>query len=348
MEHETAQLPLLTLFHTLQEAELPLGIDDYLALVRALQAGFGLSDRQSLARLCHALWVKSPEDEALLKYHFGRIFRRLEGGEGDQARPGASSALESDEAGVAASVVSSGGGPSQLMPIQLPPQGGSGWRAGLVPDYQPLSQRQMKQIWRQLSRPRRQGAATELDVDATIKRVGVTGSLGELVLIPPRTNRTSLLILIDQGGSMTPFEPLSRRLVETVVRGGRIGSVEVAYFHNCPIGYLYRDPYGQEALPQQLALEEASRRQAGLIIVSDAGAARGSTSTPRIAQTEVFLEQARQHVRYLAWLNPLPRRRWANTSARAIAALVPMFPWTRRGFDAAVDILRGRTDPTAS
>lgn len=344
MEGDPGSLPLVNLFHTLREAGLPLGIDDYLALVQALQKGFGLPDRHSLARLCHTLWVKSPEDAALLDYHFVRIFKSSERDEGGPLHQGQSQEFQPEE------YRATGGGRGDaatkpyLMPIQLPPRGGSSLRVGLVPDYLPISQRQMKQIWRHLNKPRRQGLATELDVEATIRRIGMMGSFDELVLVPPRSNRMSLVLLIDQGGSMAPFEPLTQRIVETAVRGGRIGSLETYYFRNCPIGYLYRDPFHQEAVPQSLVLEELRRRQTRLLIVSDAGAARGSISTLRITQTDSFLEQVHQYVRYLAWLNPLPRKRWPNTSAQSISALVPMFPCTRRGFDSAINVLRGRAD----
>jgi hypothetical protein len=45
-------LPLLELFTRLREAGLPLGIDDYQAVLQSLKAGYGLPDRAALARLC--------------------------------------------------------------------------------------------------------------------------------------------------------------------------------------------------------------------------------------------------------------------------------------------------------
>ncbi len=46
------QLPLLDLFSALREAGLPLGADEYLLLVRALRAGFGIGDGAALRALC--------------------------------------------------------------------------------------------------------------------------------------------------------------------------------------------------------------------------------------------------------------------------------------------------------
>lgn len=66
-------LPLLDLFDRLRDAGVQLGTEDYLLFLRALQAGFGLTDRTALARLCRTLWIKSPEDLLI----FGRYFDEL-------------------------------------------------------------------------------------------------------------------------------------------------------------------------------------------------------------------------------------------------------------------------------
>ena len=41
-----------------------------------------------------------------------------------------------------------------------------------------------------------------------------------------------------------------------------------------------------------------------------------------------FLKKLRKKVAYVAWLNPLPRRRWAGTAAEQISKdlQIPMFP----------------------
>ncbi|NEO64467.1 MAG: CoxE, partial [Moorea sp. SIO4G2] len=63
-------LPLMELFEKLQDAGLPLGIGEYEALLRALQAGFGIPDREALARLCCILWVKSQEEKQIFDKYF--------------------------------------------------------------------------------------------------------------------------------------------------------------------------------------------------------------------------------------------------------------------------------------
>lgn len=70
-------LPLLDLFVQLREAGLPLGVGEYNLLLRALPAGFGLSDRDALARLCGNLWVKSDEQQRLFDFHFAQVMANV-------------------------------------------------------------------------------------------------------------------------------------------------------------------------------------------------------------------------------------------------------------------------------
>ena len=212
----------------------------------------------------------------------------------------------------------------------------------LAGDYLPVTQRQMKQSWRHLRRMVREGSATELDVDGTVQRIAHDGILLEPVLVARRTNRTELILLIDQDGSMVSFHSLSARLAETALRGGRLGKAGIYYFHNCPIGYLYHDPMHYEAEPIEDVFAGLRREHTVVLIFSDAGAARGGLNLERAKLTATFLQQLNQQVRYVAWLNPVPKPRWATSTAREIALQVPMFEANRQGLDAAIDALRGR------
>lgn len=84
----------------------------------------------------------------------------------------------------------------------------------------PITHRQMKQGWRYLRQFSREGAPVELDMEATIQQVAQQGILLNPVLVPQRTNRIELLLLIDRDGSMVPFHHLSQELADTALRGG--------------------------------------------------------------------------------------------------------------------------------
>ncbi|MDF0555630.1 DUF4114 domain-containing protein [Kamptonema sp. UHCC 0994] len=212
----------------------------------------------------------------------------------------------------------------------------------LTSEYFPVTKRQMKQCWRFLRRPIREGPPVELDVEATVKRVGREGIMVSPVLVPRRVNRTELLLLIDYGGSMVPFHALSRRLAETAVRGGRLGKADIYYFHNCPVEYVYPAPHSPAAKRIGDMVEGMRSDRAAILIFSDGGAARGGWSQERIELTKEFLEEVKKKVRYVAWLNPMSRQRWQGTSAEEVEKLVPMFEMTRRGLQAGINLLRGR------
>jgi uncharacterized protein len=82
-----------------------------------------------------------------------------------------------------------------------------------------------------------------------------------------------------------------------------------------------------------------------ILIISDAGAARGNYSSERVALTAAWINQLNKAVKYVAWLNPMPSRCWQKTTAEGVAQLLPMFETSRRGMSHAIDTLRGRYIP---
>lgn len=371
-------LPLLDLFTRLREADLPLGIDEYRQLLRALQLGFGTAADEpaaqaALRRLCKVLWVKSREDESLLNYHFDRLVAEWQAARQAQPPPSAeqpASETATPPASHETATLSPTPGAAEIPKPPLPgepagtptaetvqPQDVETMRAlhaalrmremplkrfVLTGEYVPVTRREMKQNWRYLRRMKREGIPTELDVDQTVKKIADTGFLLDPVLVPPRTNRTELLLLVDQGGSMVPFHALTRQLVDTALRGGRLGRAGVYYFHDVPTRYLYGKPALLEPHAVNQVLTMLHRDRTVALIVSDAGAARGNLDPTRVKQTRAFLDYLKSYVRRAAWLNPMPRPRWDATTAGEIADLLPMFEFTRHGMDQAIDALRGR------
>jgi len=212
-------------------------------------------------------------------------------------------------------------------------------------DYLPITQRQMKQSWRYLRKSVREGPPVEFDVEATVEKVAREGRLFHPVMRPRRINRAAMVLLVDQEGSMVPFHGFSRRLVETAVRGGKLGQTNVYYFNNYPQNVLYCNPYFSESRTLEAVMGGLHPTRTAVLIFSDAGAARDRYSFERVDMTRAFLRRLTQAVRYVAWLNPMPMERWAHTSAAAIAQSVSMFEISREGLQDAIDVLRGRTIP---
>ncbi|TCB90461.1 hypothetical protein E0H26_26925 [Micromonospora zingiberis] len=239
------------------------------------------------------------------------------------------------------------------------------------PQY-PLSEREIAQAWRRLRRPRRHGPRVELNVEATMTRYAATGLVTPPVLVPRRVNAARLLLLVDRHGSMTPFHGFIDHFTRSMVRASRLDSITIRYFRNSPgtspdrsaltqladpanvemdaivdripplaAGWVYDDPGLTQHRPMRKVLDDLTPGS-GVVVISDAGAQRGSLVTTRIFDAialglAIITRQAR-----IAWLNPLSVDRWADATAEQIARHIPMFPLDRDGMYAAVDILRGR------
>ena len=82
-----------------------------------------------------------------------------------------------------------------------------------------------------------------------------------------------------------------------------------------------------------------------LLIVSDAGAARGRINRRRVAASRRFIAEAQNTWSPVAWINPMPKARWTSSASSAIAGIpgVQMSELTDDGLIAAVDFLRGKT-----
>jgi uncharacterized protein len=349
------ELPLFEIFTRLRQADVPLGVDEYALLMRALQAGFGIESQEALAQLCRMLWIKSDEDERLFRRHFAEVMASQPLDETNILAQSASTKLENVPSLTSIAPTSDA---EQLSPLSIEKKAATAVLHTASEDeipynrfirsdeYFPVTRRQMKQSWRYLRRPIDEpGPPLELNVDATINEIGRNGELLDFVWSQSRRNRAELLLLIDQGGSMVPFHALSRRLAETALRGGRVGKTNIYYFHNCPTTHLYRSSAYQGARVIEDVLETLHNERTGILIFSDAGAARRSFSQTRINLTNGFLNQLTKRFRYIVWVNPTPHSRWFGTSAGKIQESVAMFEFNRRGLDDAISLLRGRPAP---
>jgi uncharacterized protein len=385
---------LLILFNKLRSYGFPLGVEDYMLALQALQAGFGMGDRQTLERLCCTLWTKSEQEARLLNRLFDEVLAQPQThiNQSSTTEP-VKPAVETDEKTATPQPINSLTKPEEIVgsststpvseefnqpPLEnqttqpqkpvaepsLPPEEvvqevepeqviqavrsnqpssfeTSYYPTDLSDEYLPVTSREMKQGWRFLRRRVREGTLKELDIAGTVEKNCRYGILPEPVMMPRYTNQVKLVLLVDQGGSMVPFHHLSRQLIDKAKRGGNIKQTSVYYFQNYPEKYLFSDPTRLEAQRITNFLESIDRKTS-LLIVSDAGAARGNYNPERIEYTQKFVEQLQQSVNYYAWLNPMPNDSWQYTTADKIARFVPMFEMSRQGLSAAINTLRGR------
>jgi hypothetical protein len=228
------------------------------------------------------------------------------------------------------------GGPIMLPKVNYSAGRDIDWAGSL-----PVTRRQMKRAWQYYRRMARAGPPVEIDLERTLQRVEREGVLVQPVLRPRRVNHARLLILADEGGSMAPFRGVIAPLLSSARTVG-FARTGVYYFHDIPESTVFARPW----LGDSVALAEACHAflGAGILIVSDAGAARGNRDPARVSRTMAALDCLRSFSPHVAWLNPMPQFRWARSSAAEIRqqGRVAMFPLDRAGLDRAVDVLRGR------
>lgn len=208
--------------------------------------------------------------------------------------------------------------------------------------YWPVSRRSMQYIWRYLRRPLADGPRTVLDLQSTVEQVARQGFFLEPVYRRREVNHAHLVLLVDQGGSMVPFHRFTRDLVETAMDEQSLSHVGVYYFYNVPASHIYEDyrlslPVSLDTVLAQCDMETS------VLIVSDAGAARGHRQIGRFKDTTAFLVQLRKRTNLIGWLNPMPADRWESTTAEMISFVVPMEQMDDDGFSNIIDVIRGQT-----
>lgn len=140
---------------------------------------------------------------------------------------------------------------------------------------------------------------------------------------------------------MRPFHDIARDLVDTAREESSIRQVEALYFHDVFEDSLYEDEHFHRWKPVDELMANCTPNTS-VLIVSDAGAARGSRTEGRYEASLKMIVRLQQNTSLIAWLNPMPRDRWIGSSAENIAGDIQMFQLDTDGFSRAVDILQGR------
>ena len=345
-------LPLLDFWLRLRKAGLSVSIDDYSHFLYALRHGFGIEDKAALKHLCYALWIRSDDERRLFDYHFDQIMTPVGRFQlpdtplpqpaekpsivpplpADKKQDGDATKYKEIEEEVVEAIQTS------ELEHEI-----SSTKYDFSDEYFPLTRQQMKQSWRYLRHLVRTGHPIELDIEATVQEVGRTGVFLEPVLTARPRQMARLLLLIDHGGSMVPFHMLSQRLVKTLLSEGASDEVDIYYFRNYPTEYLYYDTANQKYKKVKEVLSDSNASWTGVLVFSDAGAARGSFSSNRIRETEHFIKQFAQSFRHIVWLNPVPHEYWSGSTASIVKRSVPMFDLNNHGLDATIDVLCGRS-----
>jgi uncharacterized protein len=360
------------LFQKLRRRGFAIGIDDYEALQQSLYAGFGWSSRQAFLDLCNSLWAKSLQEQEILTSLFQQIVPDDDlwvysipeestpqlpsqlislstsiSNDSQQKESQSSENLDStteEKDNETSTFIPKTELRSGLPPINIEDVSLSKRSFVFVPQF-PLTYREVAQTWRRLKQPIRMGAATELDIEATIARRGQQGIVTSVVLHPRRRNISRLLLLVDRQGSMAPFHRFCDEVCRAIQEAGRLEETTIYYFHNVPAegaddlvleplsGQLFPtlDPILQEIKPLKdghiytdrnllspislLKVLENHAVGSSVVVLSDAGAARRQYLVRRLLDTIAFMKALHTYSPTYVWLNPLPKEYWRKNTA---------------------------------
>lgn len=211
-----------------------------------------------------------------------------------------------------------------------------------------LDVRQIDLALRGLRKLGREGAAEELDLEATIDETCKNAGDIEVVFRSPRRNRVKVVLLMDVGGSMDPHADLVSRLFTAASRTGRFANFRSYYFHNCVYQSVYVDAQLRTAVPVAELLANSDRDEK-LVVVGDAlmhpaelldtsGIGGMNRSFIKTSGVE-WLRRLAQRFHSAAWLNPEPLRYWSGTTIEVIASILPMWELSLDGIERAVRYL---------
>ena len=207
-----------------------------------------------------------------------------------------------------------------------------------------LGTRNIKIALRRLRKFARQGAAEELDINATIDGTARQGWL-DIHMRPERRNAIKVLLFLDVGGSMDPFVKLVEELFSAAT--AEFKNLEFFYFHNCIYEGVWKDNRRRfsERTPTWEVLHKFPHDYK-VVFVGDAAMSPYEISHPG-GSVEHFNEEAgaawmqRVTNTYPAavWLNPTPEQHWTySQSTKIIRDLMNdrMYPLTLDGLDEAM------------
>tara|TARA_R110002110_G_scaffold3104_18_gene15977 strand:- start:7568 stop:8743 length:1176 start_codon:yes stop_codon:yes gene_type:complete len=207
-----------------------------------------------------------------------------------------------------------------------------------------LGTRNIKIALRRLRRFAREGLATELDLDGTIKATAHQGYL-DLKMVPERRNKINVLIFFDIGGSMDSHIKLCEELFSAART--EFKNLEYFYFHNCLYEGVWKDNHRRHT--EKMSTWDVLHKYPSdykVIFVGDATMspyeityAGGSVEHWNEEPGGIWLERVNQIYESAIWINPIPERHWEYTPSLQIIKQIMgerMFPLTLEGLDHAM------------
>lgn len=207
-----------------------------------------------------------------------------------------------------------------------------------------LGTRNIKVALRRLRRFAREGAAEELDLDATIRGTARQGFL-DIHMRPERHNAVKVLLFLDVGGSMDPYIRLVEELFSAATT--EFKNLEFFYFHNCLYEGVWQDNHRRwQDRTSTWDILHKYGHDYKVIFVGDASMSPyeitypgGSVEHMNEEPGALWLERVLRTYPAAVWLNPVKEDYWGySQSTKMIRQLFGerMYPLTLGGLDEAM------------
>lgn len=216
--------------------------------------------------------------------------------------------------------------------------------------------RQIKLALKKLRSLKKQGRP-QLSIEKSIKKTVDNAGEIDLVFEMSRKNNMKLILLMDVGGSMSPFARDVSKLFSSAHQINHFKKFEYYYFHNIFYDHVYTDARFSKAINVDDLIKKFDT-ETRVIIVGDAymapyelfqmtGSMREfyftlddrSTGDQRTGMDRV--KQWSKHFSKTAWLNPEASRIWdLSPTISAVKGEIKMFSLTVDGLENAIKFLK--------
>ena len=209
-----------------------------------------------------------------------------------------------------------------------------------------LDTRQMRVALSHLRSLLPMGTGQKLDLKKTIDVTCQNAGEIELIWQDKEKKSSKVMLLMDVGGSMTPYSELVERLFSA--SASQISKFKHFYFHNAFYQDLWTDIERNSSMStlEMLKSEDSDYK---VIIVGDAEMAPSELTWANGAVDYwyhndipgiIWMQRFKEKFKDAIWLNPLPKRSWEFVhSVRMVRDVFPMFELTLDGLDEGVKYL---------
>jgi len=193
----------------------------------------------------------------------------------------------------------------------------------------------------------------EINIDESIKKTVHNAGEIDIIFTREKKNNLKLVLLMDVGGSMTPYSEIVNKLFSSAHSLSHFKKFKALYFHNIFYDkfYLNADLRSDEAITFD-ELKKKFPKDTRFIIVGDAYMApyellrmtgslsdfyrtfSGDAQRPSSTGLESLQKLAKKYKRCV-WLNPEPKKIWGAPTIKIIRSQLQMFELTINGINKA-------------